>query len=89
MTAGTGDGGGENEGHQGLHAYFENLNPGYARRKRIPHISWRTCDVAIRVSALGYRALAPYLSEGITWHRLRELATTDPGDGGLGLFKDG
>ena len=29
VTAGTGDGGGENEGHEGVHAYFENLNPGY------------------------------------------------------------
>jgi len=89
VAAGTGDGGGENEGHQGVHAYFENLNPGYVRRRCIPHISWRTCDVAIRVSGLDYRALAAYLSEGITWNRLRELATRDPGDGGLGLFKDG
>eukprot|EP00972_Heterocapsa_arctica_P083526 12307617-Heterocapsa_arctica.AAC.1 len=28
----TGDGGGENEGHHGVHAYFEEFNPGYVRR---------------------------------------------------------
>ena len=89
VTSGTGDGGGENEGHHGVHAYFENLNPGYVRKRCIPHISWRTCDAAIRVSGLDYKALAAYLVEGITWSRLRELATRDPGDGGMGLFRDG
>ena len=89
VVAGTGDGGGENEGQHGVHAYFENLNPGYVRRRCLPHISWRTCDVAIRVSGLDYKALAAYFVEGITWSRLRELATRDPADGGLGLFRDG
>ena len=28
VVSGTGDGGGENEGHHGIHAYFENMNPG-------------------------------------------------------------
>ena len=42
VTGGTGDGGGENEAHQGLHAYFENFNPGYVRRRCIPHIFWWT-----------------------------------------------
>ena len=86
VIAGTGDGGGENEGHSGVHAYFENLNPGYVRRRCLPHIAWRTCDVAIRASALQYKALAAYLVEGITWKRLQELATQAPADGGLGLF---
>ena len=89
VVAGTGDGGGENEGQHGVHAYFENLNPGYVRRRCLPHISWRTCDVAIRVSGLDYKALAAYFVEGITWSRLRELATRNPADGGLGLFRDG
>ena len=33
IPAGVGDGGGENEGPSGVHAYFENLNPGYVRRR--------------------------------------------------------
>ena len=45
--------------------------------------------MAIRASGLHYRALAAYLVEGITWQRLRELATRKLADGGLGLFKDG
>ena len=89
VVSGTGDGGGENEGHQGVHAYFENLNPGYVRRRCLPHIAWRTCDQAIEASALRYRRLAAYLVEGITWQRLRELATRSVRDGGLNLFKDG
>ena len=47
VTTGTRGGGGENASHQGVHAYFTNLNPGYVRRRCIPHISWITCDVAI------------------------------------------
>ena len=45
--------------------------------------------MAIRASGLQYRALAAYLTEGITWQRLRELATRSVPDGGLGLFADG
>ena len=89
VTAGTGDGGGENEGHLGVHAFFENLSPGYVRHRCIPHIAWRTCDVAIRVSGLDHRALAVYLVDGITWSRLRDLACKQKAFGGLELFKDG
>ena len=89
VTSGTGDGGGENEGQHGVHAYMENLTPGYVRRRCIPHMSWRTCDLAIRVSGLDYKALAAYLVEGITWSRLQELATTGPEAGGLALFRPG
>ena len=74
----TGDGGGENEGQQGIHAYFENLSPGYVRRRCLPHIAWRTCDQAIGASGLGLKALAAYLSEGVTWTRLKDIATTSP-----------
>ena len=88
VVSGTGDGGGENEGHLGVHAHFENLNPGYVRRRCLPHIAWRTCDLAIRSSGLDYKALAAYLGEGVTWSRLREIATKGPADGGLGLFRD-
>ena len=89
VNSGTGDGGGENEGHQGIHAHFENLNPAYVRRRCLPHISWRTCDMAIKASGLDYRSLAAYLVEGVTWSRLREIATKAPADGGLQLFRDG
>ena len=89
VVSGTGDGGGENEGSSGVHAYFENLNPSYVRRRCLPHISWRTADMAIRSSGLDYKALAAYFVEGSTWSRLREIAIRDPRDGGLGIFKDG
>ena len=44
--------------------------------------------MAIRASQLDYRSLAAYLVEGITWSRLREIATSPP-DQGLNLFRDG
>ena len=89
VVASTGDGGPENEGHQGLHAHFENLSPGYVRHRCLPHIAWRTADMAIRASSLDYKSLAAYLVEGITWSRLREIATRSLVDGGLNLFRDG
>ena len=85
----TGDGGGENEGQHGNHSYFESINPGYVRRRCLPHISWRTCDQAVGASGLDYKKLAAYLVEGITWSRLRDIATQSPDSGGLGLFTDG
>ena len=33
VVSGVGDGGGENEGSSGIHSHFENLNPGYVRRR--------------------------------------------------------
>ena len=44
--------------------------------------------MAIRASGLSYKALAAYFVEGITWVRLRELATRSVPQGGLGLFTD-
>ena len=85
----TGDGGGENEGKDGVHAFFENLCPGYVRRRCLPHIAWRTSDMAINASSLDYRSLAAYLVDGVTWSRLRNLAVKTQAAGGLGLFKDG
>ena len=89
VVAGTGDGGGENEGSFGIHQHFENLSPGYVRHRCLPHIAWRTADMAIRSSGLDYKALCVYFVDGITWTRLREIATRGPDDGGLGLFGDG
>ena len=44
--------------------------------------------MAIRSSGLDCKALAAYMCEGVTWTRLREIATKDPRVGGLGLFGD-
>ena len=44
--------------------------------------------MAISSSGLDYKALAAYLCEGVTWSRLREIATRGPGEGGLELFRD-
>ena len=85
----TGDGGGENEGSSGIHAHFEDLNPGYVRRRCLPHIAWRVCDQAIKAAGLDFKALAAYLTDGVTWSRLREIAVQPPYKGGLNLFKDG
>ena len=84
----TGDGGGENEGAQGIHAFFEHLNEGYVRRRCLPHIAWRTRDEALKCSSLSCSALAAYLTNGITWARLRAIAT-QVAPAGLGLFADG
>ena len=88
MVVATGDGGGEHEGHQGAHAYFENLSPGYVSRICLPHIYCRTCDLAIRVSGLDYKALVAYPCEGVTWSRFRDIAAKDLALGGLGIFRE-
>ena len=65
-VAGTGDGGGENEGSSGVHVFSERFNTGYVRKRCLPHISWRTSDMAIKANDLDYKALAAYLVDGIT-----------------------
>ena len=89
IIAGTGDGGGENEGSSGIHSHFENLCPGYVRHRCLPHIAWRTMDMAIRASDLDYKALCAYFTDGITWSRLRTIAVQGRASGGLALFRDG
>ena len=86
--SGCGDGGGENEGSQGVHVFFEDLGTGYVRKRCLPHISWRVGDMAIKASELDYKDLAAYLVEGVTWGRLKAIATQAPEDGGLGLFNE-
>ena len=88
-VAGTGDGGGENEGASGIHSTFEHISPGYVRRRCLPHIAWRTGDMAIRSSNLDYKSLCSYFTDGITWNRLRAIAVLPVAEGGLGLFRDG
>ena len=89
VVAGTGDGGGENEGSSGIHSHFENLSPGYVRHRCLPHIAWRTGDMALRSSGLEYKALCAYLVDGITWSRLRDIAVSPREQGGLALFTNG
>ena len=92
ITSGTGDGGGENEGEQGLHAQLEALSPGYVRRRCVAHIAWRTADQALAEALhmnLDYKPLCAYLTEGITWSRLRNIAVKSRADGGLALFREG
>ena len=45
--------------------------------------------MAIRASELDCRSLAAYLVDGITWSRLREIATLPRAAQGLELFRDG
>jgi len=92
VVSGTGDGGGENEGEHGLHAQFEALSPGYVRRRCLAHIAWRTADMALaQAKDLGvtYKPLCVYLTDGITWSRLRAIAVNRQADGGLALFREG
>ena len=45
--------------------------------------------MAIKASELDYKDVAAYLVDGVTWGRLKAIATHAPEDGGLGLFTDG
>ena len=40
LLVGTGDGGGENEGHRGIHATLEQENLGYTKKRCMSHLSW-------------------------------------------------
>ena len=44
VFSGTGDGGGENEGANGIHAPFEGAVFGYARRRCLGRVSWRSAE---------------------------------------------
>ena len=43
ILCGTGDGGGENEGSQGVHHSVEQDQPSYVRRCCSPHVAWTVC----------------------------------------------
>ena len=90
-VAGTGDGGGENEGTSGVHSLLERTVPDYVRRRCLSHLPWRVADQVL--AALGddhrkTKAIASYLHEGGTWNRFKAIAVTPLDDGGLGLFRD-
>ena len=44
--------------------------------------------MSVNVSELDYKGLAAYLVEGVTWGRLKAIATQTPAEGGLGLFTE-
>ena len=92
VVGGVGDGGGENEGKSGVHASFEKENPSYVRRRCLPHLAWRVADAAINASdteGVSIKTLAAHFADGVTWQRLRVIATKGKVDGGLSLFRDG
>ena len=82
--SGTTDGGGENEGVDGVHSIFERYNASYVRRRGLEHVSWNVCGAglaAIPELVRKYRALQSYLSERGTWKRLQDIATLPQPDG--------
>ena len=92
VVGGVGDGGGENEGVQGVHTLFEESQGSYVRRRCGPHFAWRT--FAAGVAAMGdfYQrslALNNYLRDGVTWTRLQAIAVQHRDDHGLELFAEG
>ena len=91
VIAGVGDGGGENEGVQGVHALFESVDPSYVRRRCAPHFAWRAFEAGAKSMGEPYKrtiALNTYLRDGVTWSRLASIAVQDEADNGLGLFQE-
>ena len=91
LVSGTGDGGGENEGSSGIHALLESSGgPSYVRRRCFAHLPWRVADAGI--ASMPHRgdtdAICVYLRDGVTWPRLRAIATTSRAQGGLGLLRE-
>ncbi len=84
MVSGTGDGGGEDEGSRGIHEHLENMSPWCARRRRVPHMAWRTCGPAIKATRVDLKGFAACLSDGVTWSRLNDVATMSVAPGALG-----
>jgi len=85
IVSGSTDGGGENEGKHGVHAMIEDISPLYVRRRGLEHLSWNFCSAGLAASGEIYkqlRQLSSYLSEGITWNRLKEIATSPVANGG-------
>ena len=89
VKAGTGDGGGENEGVSGIHAILETTGQGYVRRRCFAHLPWRVADQGI--AAIPHHAstaaICTYLCDGVTWTRLRAIAVQAPSAGGVGMFR--
>ena len=92
VFSGTGDGGGENEGANGIHATFEEAMPGYVRRRCLGHISWRSAEAGFPSMGNvreGWKAISRHLHEGGVWARLKIAATASVDYGGLALYAQG
>ena len=92
MLSGTGDGGSENQGCEGVHALLTEKNPSYRPGRCLPHLDWTGCKAGEDAMGLHHKhlkALNTYLFDGITYSRLQALATASAADGGLALMRDG
>lgn len=90
--AGVGDGGGENEGCNGVHALLENRHHSYVRRRCLLHLPWRIADQGLAELGVVFdetKSISTYLHEGSTWTRMKAFATTPRAAGGLGLCTEG
>ena len=79
VIGGVADAGGENIGQSGLHAALEEANPSYVGRRCVPHIAWRVASASMvpcEDLCKDIKSLASYLAQGITWRRLRSIATS-------------
>ena len=81
------DGGGENEGHGGIHRIMETANDSYVRRRCMLHLAWRVADAGCRgMDRCSHYDISAYLRDGITWTRLLTIAVRSEADGGLGIM---
>lgn len=88
LVNGVGDGGGENEGTQGVHRLLEINTPSYCRRRCLPHFAWRTFAAGTAEMEPHFAkmsALNSYLRRGVTWSRLKAIAIKSEVEGGSGL----
>ena len=91
IVAGVGDGGGENEGVQGVHSLFEAVDPTYVRRRCAPHFAWRTFEAGAKAMGDHFKrttSLNSYLRDGVTWTRLASIAVQPEAENGLALFAE-
>eukprot|EP00973_Karenia_brevis_P001746 237924-Karenia_brevis.AAC.1 len=86
-SSGVGDGGGENEGCNGVHALLERRDATYIRRRCLLHLPWRVADQGLLEMTDVFedtKAISAYLHDGSTWARFKALATQPTAAGGLG-----
>ena len=92
FSRGRGQGGGENEGVNGVHRHFEDRNPNYVRRRCFCHLPWRVADQGLAVAERDHnrlKALSEYFHDGATWTRLQAISVAPVAEGGLGMCVEG